>query len=151
RQVAPRKSYFKIVERRLCRGTVMKSLYNAKGQLLLGVHRMNCRQRFAEENVVVTSHKLVGDTHEFAEHFGWRLVYPDVVAKTFAHFLDSVQPFQNRLQTRNLLRLSLNFLQIPTDHYVEQLVCPSQLHIRPDHYRVPALHKRILEFVEENW
>ena len=46
----------------------------------------------------------------------------DIVVQALAHFLHPIESFENRLQTRNLLRLSFLSLEISANHDIEKLI-----------------------------
>src|SRR5208283_964169 len=116
------------------RGGWVVELFNDSGrEMLFGLHRMNCRQSLAEKNLVVPGHQNIRDTHQLSEHLSWRLADPDVVIQTLTHFLDAIEPFQNRLNTGDLLCLALFFLEAAADHDIEKLVRSAELDIGVDH------------------
>ena len=61
----------------------------------------------------------------------------------FDILLTPSRPFEQRGGEDHLGLLAFPGLQIPTDEVVEQLVGAAQLHVGPDHHRVPALEQRI--------
>src|SRR4030095_10024693 len=69
------------------------------------------------------------------------------MAETFAHFLGAIQALKNRKEKDDLLRQALVLLEGAPDQNIEKLIRSAELHISFHHYRVPALHDRILNFV----
>ncbi|EKE16755.1 MAG: hypothetical protein ACD_10C00820G0001 [uncultured bacterium] len=106
------------------------------------------RQTFEGEQFQIAPHQFVGDGHQFAEHVLRRIGDADVVAQRFGHFVDAVQPFQQRHGEHALRRLAKMLLQFAPHQQIEFLVGAAQLDVRPERHGVIALHQRIDEFVD---
>ena len=119
------------------------------GELLFGLHRMHGRvQHLAEHEQIILGHQFVRDAHELAEHLLWRVGETHIVAEGFRHLLHAVQTFQQRQSHANLGIHALFLLQITADEDVEKLVAAADLHVCTHHHTVPALHDRILKFMQ---
>ena len=91
---------------------------------------------------------FVGDAHQLAEHLRRRLAHADVVAEALRHLLHAVEPFEQRHEEDDLLRLAFLALEIAADEDVEKLIRAADFHVGFHHHRIPALHDRILDFVQ---
>src|SRR6476619_2587543 len=107
-------------------------------------------QFFMKQNFIVTSHQLITNAHELAEHVRRTLIERDVVAKALTHLLLSVESFENGHNHRDLLRHSFLPLQVPPDHNIEKLVRSPELDIGLDLDGIPSLHDRVLNLVRTN-
>src|SRR6266536_3705716 len=123
-------------------------LHDFERELLFGRERMRpgC-WRTTEQQRIIASHQLIGDTHQLPEHVCRGLVDRDKVAETFAHFFGAIQALKNWEEKNDLLRNAFLLLEVAPYQDVKKLVRSSELDIGFHHYRVPALHDRILNFV----
>src|ERR1700730_2202500 len=111
---------------------------------------MNLRSFFAKKNFVIPRHQWIRNTHQLSKHFGGRLIDSNIVAEALAHLLDTIETFENRLQAGHLLRLTFCFLKVAPNHDIEELVGSSHFNVGTYHHGIPALHDRILKFVQRN-
>ena len=126
----------------------MVALDEAAGELLFRVHGVAGGHGLAEEQEVVAGHEFVGDAHQLSKNFHRRLVHPDVVAEALRHFLHAVEPLEQRHEKDDLLRLPLFALEVATHEDVEKLIGAADFHVGADDHGIPALHDRVLDFVE---
>src|SRR4029077_11086535 len=103
-----------------------------------------------EQNFIVTSHQLITNAHELAEHVRRTLIERDVVGEALAQLLLSVESFEKRHDYRDLLWHSSPPLQVPPDHNIEKLVRSPELDVGLDLDGIPSLHDRVLNLVRTN-
>src|SRR4030095_14484318 len=86
--------------------------------------------------------------HDALPIYVWRgLVDRDEIAEALAHFFGAIQALENWKEEDDLLRQSFLPLEVAPYQNIKKLVRSTELDIRFHHYRVPALHDRILNFV----
>ena len=66
----------------------------------------------------IAPHQFIGDRHQLSEYRLRRLVYADVIAKRFRHFLHAVQAFEQRHGQHDLRLLAIRLLQLPADQQI---------------------------------
>ena len=94
---------FRPIFRRLRRCfTRVEILNNACGEVFLRLHWMgltlhplNLRHLHVSKQFVVAPHHFVGNGHQLAIHFEWRLFNPDRVSIRFRHLLHAIESFKN--------------------------------------------------------
>ena len=141
-----------------CRFCRVEVLNDAGGEIFLcfhwvrlAFHALDFGHLHIGQQFVVAPHHFVGNRHQLAIHFKWRLFDPDCIAVGFRHFLNTIETFKNRHGQHGLRLLPVASLQVASDQQIEFLVGAAKLDISFQHYGVVSLDKRVEQFVQCNW
>ena len=102
------------------------------------------------EQVKPVPHQVIGQGHDFSEHFVRFFGDADVVVFGFAHLVDAVQTDKQRHRNDALGLLVVLTLKLTADQKVETLVGAAEFDIGFKLNRVVSLHQRVDQLVHGN-
>src|SRR4051812_20099078 len=91
----------------------VKALHDPAGELPLRLRWVPGGRLVAQEQLVVGTHRLVGDAHQLPEHLLRRIGDADIVAERLAHLLPAVRPGKDGERHDRLLRDVVGALDVP--------------------------------------